>query len=208
MTIDGFLTLVALIVAVVAVIPSAMRRAIALKFGFCEWFVIVAGFLSVLFLEYYDTAKVLLRIPSIIFANRYKITANNFAFLLVILCSMVLFLSTRWKGIQARRMEKLKKLVDTLVEGELFADVIEIIIPNLTMISSIRAKWRTDDKQTERQRRRAQAVSDIIRTVFLSPRLVDYIARFKPYVAIEMMRIYCGHEDLRFCRYVRYVPDD
>ena len=151
MTMDGFLTLLALVAAVVAVIPSAMRRAVDLQFGVWQRLVVITGFVVVLFLEYYNTAKVILHLPSFGVATKYHLTPQNLAFGVVLLCGFYIVPVILWKRIPARRMEKLRRLIETLVESEEFGDAIEILSPHIAAIGNIYA--RRYEQQKARGRR-------------------------------------------------------
>jgi hypothetical protein len=189
MTIDGFVTLLALVAAVVAIIPSAMRRAVDLKLGVWERLVVIISFIVVIFLEYYDTAKVLFNIPSFGFATTYHLTPQYLAFVVVLLCGFFVAAVVLWKPIPARRMEKLQRLIETLMEGEQFADTIEILSPYIAAIGNIHAgRYEKQRTRGRHNRKNVTAATDIIRLLFLQPRLVQYIARSKPYVAIEMLK--------------------
>jgi hypothetical protein len=189
MTIDGFLTLLALVVAVVAVIPPAMRRAMDFKFGLSERFIILASFVIVLFLEYYDTAKVIFHIPSISLAHTLGITPQSLAFLVVIVSGIYAGAVVRWNRIPSRRMGKLKRLIETLVEAEKFGDTMEILSPYIGMIGNIHADgYEQKGNRRRRECKNVAAASDIIRIIFLSAKLAQYIARSKPYVAVEMLK--------------------
>jgi hypothetical protein len=188
-TIDGFVTLLALVVAVVAVIPSAMRRALDLKFDAWDRFIVIISFIAVIVLEYYETVKVIFHIPSFGFAQKYHLTPPYLAFLVVLLSGFFVAAVVFLKPIPARRMEKLRRLIETLLEDEQFGEAVEILSPYIEMIANIHSD--PSRQQSHRQPRTGQNVaasSSIFRLLFLSPKVAQYIARSKPYVAIDMLK--------------------
>jgi hypothetical protein len=67
----------------------------------------------VLFLEYYNAAKVIFHIPPFGVATAYHLTPQYLAFGIVLLCGFYIVPVVLSKPIPARRMAKLRRLIQT-----------------------------------------------------------------------------------------------
>ena len=134
MTIDGFLTFLTLIVGIYAVIPKVSRRTVDVKLGWVARAMVLATFLLLLVLELYEPIREILRLPSI-GLRRLGLRPQNVAFIILVVVGNYVALAIRYGRIPRRRLDKLHRLIEAAIEGEMYADLIDdVLIPNIDWI--------------------------------------------------------------------------
>ncbi len=139
MTLDGFLTFLALIIAAYAIVPSVSRLRLRLRLA---WPVVISlvGFAAVIYFEFFSLLNPLC--PYLFgracrFLNitpESPITTAQAAFIVVILWLILVWIALARTTLSAHALPTLSRLVSQLVYEHRYAELVELIEPHVGLL--------------------------------------------------------------------------
>lgn len=187
MSIDGLLTFVGLIAALLALATDARRSALMLRPGATILATVIFG-LAVLYLELFD----LLAPPCVwraevcqvlvLGAGRW-ITPQQAAFVLVMVWLVLIVLNLRRTKLMPRHMPRLLRLATDLADEKRFSEVCRVTQPHLKLIA------RTAGGRVKATTDQMEAATTLQRLVYRRPELIRFIALERPVMATQMMAV-------------------
>ena len=188
MSIDGLLTFVGLIVALLALATDARRSALMLRLGTTITITVVLG-LAVLYLELFDVLA-----PScgwradicgvLVLGSERWLSPQQGAFLLVLIWIALIGLNLSRGGLKPRHLPRLMALMTALVEDKRYSEACRVVQPHLGLIATTaagKAKGATIVQQ--------ESATALQRLFYRRPDLIRFIALERPTLAVEMMAI-------------------
>lgn len=134
MTIDGFLTFLSLLVAVLAVMNRAQRLNIWLKVKLIHILAIFLLFIAIFALELYDS---LFRLGWVPCAEVWPLKPNEIAFLGVIIGLPVLAAWIYFDVLPRSRLNRLRNLIEELMKTDQYIDALSLMEPYLDRLVQI-----------------------------------------------------------------------
>ena len=186
MTIDGLLTFVGLIVALLALASDARRSALMLRPVATVILTTVFG-LAVLYLELFD----LLAPPcpwgsaacaGLELGDRRWITPQQAAFLLVLIWIGLIMANLNRSKLKPRHLPRLLTLANALAEENRYSELCRVCAPHLDLIASTAAGKGGSEAQQ-------QAASALQRLLYRRNALIRFIAMERPAMAVKMMAV-------------------
>ena len=142
MTLDGFLTFLALVVAIYALIPEVTR--LRIKFGFCiQILVAISAFLLVLYFEFFSVLgrPCLTAIEPIceriVFTDNSSFTPPQAAFVTVLFwlaAALTIYKFSSWPRASSS-LPIMSQIIDNLIYEQRFAEAIKLIEPYIPIIN-------------------------------------------------------------------------
>jgi hypothetical protein len=136
MNLESLVTVASLIAAVYAIIPRARRLEISFRFGFFGWVIIVGGFLSVVYLQFYQTFKILGLTPDLNLA-RWGINQNNASFIVLLCTTLTLYIYILLRSLSRSNIEKFWELVLELSQERQYAELFYLTQKYIDRIESL-----------------------------------------------------------------------
>lgn len=187
MTIDGLVTFVGLVVALFALATDARRKALLLRTGVTVALTVVFG-AAVLYLELFSVlapecewGREACRIL-VLDGDAPWITAQQAAFVLVLVWLILVGLNLKRKTLGARHLPRLLALATALLEEKRFSELNRVTQPHLSLITKVASG---DLKASDPQR---QAASVLQRLLYRRRDYIHFIAMQRPATAVEMMK--------------------
>lgn len=187
MSIDGLLTFVGLIVALLALATDARRSALMLRPGVTIVVTVVFSLL-VLYLELFgllapacpwraDVCRVL------VLGEAEWLTPQQAAFGLVLIWLGLMVLNLRRTGLKPRHMPRLLRLATDLADEKRYSELCRVTQPHLTMIA------QTADGTVKASPAQMEAATTLQRLMYRRPELIRYITLERPVMATRMMAV-------------------
>lgn len=126
MTLDGFIVLLTLAATIYAITTNANRLKFWLRVGWLRLGLVALTFLAVNYLEFYKFFQHIGYALPFDF-DKAQISPEAAAYLLVLLCAALLWLSFRIKFVWTTDVHKLAPLTDELINEERYADLIDVL---------------------------------------------------------------------------------
>jgi hypothetical protein len=176
MTLDGFLTFLALIIAAYSVASSATRLRLRLRLASLS-FISITCFILVIYYEMFADngfgcpASFGILCRSLVLNETKFPTAGEVSFIIVLLwLSVALFTITR-RGVSVGALPSLRRLVDELLYGRRHAEVVEVVEPVLPLLSLAAARQLRTARLYDRLRiwRRSGTAMEIVRSGLSEP---------------------------------------
>lgn len=136
MNLDSLITVISLLVAVYAVVPRVRKLEFRLKFGFFGWLLITTALGLILYLQFYQTFRVLGLTPELNLA-RWRLTTNNFSFLVLVSCAISVFTYLSLQKLSRRRVFKFREFVSELARERRYAELFSLVERNLSSLDRI-----------------------------------------------------------------------
>lgn len=188
MSIDGLLTFVGLIVALLALATDARRSALLLRLGTTLTITAVLG-LAVLYLELFDVLA-----PScawgadvcrvLVLGKDRWLSPEQGAFLLVLVWIGLIVLNLRRGGLEPRHLPRLLALATALAEDKRYSEICRVVQPHFGLIATT-----ADGKGKRANPAQQQAAITLQRLLYRRPDLTRFIALERPALAVEMMAV-------------------
>lgn len=124
MTLDGFITLLTLLVAGYTVMTGSQRLKLHLRLGLPEGFLLSSTFLVVCYLQFYPLPEALGFGLPIKFSG---ITPKDASFVVIIICAALLFIIFSFKRTRASHILKIRNLTNQLVQERKFSELVDIL---------------------------------------------------------------------------------
>lgn len=186
MSIGGLVTFVGLVVALFALATDARRKALLLRRGVTVVLTALFG-VAVLYLELFSVwapecewgAKVCRVL--VLDGDKPWITAQQAAFVLVLVWLLLILLNLQRKALSARHLPRLSALATALFEEKRLSELNRVTQPHLGLISQISSGGApASDAQKE-------AASALQRLLYRRREYVQFIAMERPSSAVAMM---------------------
>lgn len=136
MNLDSLITVAGLFLAVYAVIPRVRRLEISLRFGKLGWLILFASLFLILFLQFYDTFRILGIGPDIDF-DQWGMTPNKASFIVFLISSMVLVLYLRMKKLSRSNLFKFRDYIFELSRENRYQELFSLIERNIEQLAKI-----------------------------------------------------------------------
>ena len=136
MNLDSLITIAGLFIAVYAILPRARRLEISLKFGKFGWLTLLMSSMSILYLQFYQTFRILGLTPGLSLST-WSITTSNASFIIFLLMSLILYLHLCFKGFSRPNMVKFREYVFELSREKRYSELFSLIEGNVEDISRI-----------------------------------------------------------------------
>lgn len=186
MSIDGLLTFVGLIAALLALATDARRQALLLRLGATIGLTAVFGVL-VLYLELFSvfaptcawsaaTCRVL-----ILDVPEAWITPQQLAFVLVLFWLALMILNLQRQALRPRHLPRLLALATALTDERRFSELCRVTQPHLALITQIASG---EGRATHTQREAAGALQWLL---YRRPELVRFVALERPRMAVALL---------------------
>ncbi len=188
MSIDGLVTFVGLVVALFALATDARRKALMLRLGVTVTLTVVFG-AAVLYLELFSVwapnchfSDAVCRVL-VLDGDDPWITAQQAAFVLVLLWLVLVLLNLQRKSLEARHIPRLFALVTALADEKRHSELCRVAEPHLGLIADVASgsKPATADQQ--------EAANALQRLLYRRREIVRFIALERPIMATCMMAI-------------------
>ncbi|MDF2811088.1 MAG: hypothetical protein K0S56_2119 [Microvirga sp.] len=188
LSIDGLLTFVGLIVALLALASDARRSALMLRLRMTVTITVVLG-LAVLYLELFDVLAPMCawraEICRVLILGEGKwLSPQQGAFLLVLVWIALIVLNLRRRGLKPRHLPRLLALATALAEDKRYSELCRVTQPHLGLIATT-ANGKSNDASVAQQ----EAATTLLRLLYRRSDLVRFIALERPAVAVEMMAV-------------------
>lgn len=142
MTLDGVLTLAALLVAVYAILPRSRTLELRLLLSTFEWLVIGVAAAGIFYFEFFSFFASIGFIPHLGLMQRYGLSPQSISFLIVFFASTVLFFEVRTKKLSPNRSEAFRDLLEELISEKKHPEVIFLFERHLDrLIKLLRADF-------------------------------------------------------------------
>lgn len=196
MTIDGFLTFLALIVAVYAVMPRDLRLNIWLKVRPAYLGLLILAFMAVNALELYGPLQSHGWVPD---PTHWALRPGDLAYLVVLGSIFIFAVLVRVTPLAQGKLNTLRDLVAELSSKDQYTELLSLLDAHLDRI----AKIYEGDTLAARSRKwldacdiwlpfpdqSQQLVEEIFRDTFLRPECVRALAQLKPYFALRIFAL-------------------
>ncbi len=136
MSFDSILTFIGIIIAVLALMPRAKLLFIKVKISWVDGLIIIFCFLTILYLLFYKTFYVFNISPGWNL-HRWKITPSNSIFIILFFLTFYLFLRIKYFTFAIRKVKKVGRMFDNLIQEEKYNDLIEFIDINFGRLKKI-----------------------------------------------------------------------
>ncbi|CAM3121531.1 hypothetical protein EJ082_15115 [Brevundimonas diminuta] len=188
MSIDGLLTFVGLIVALLALATDARRSALMLRLGTTVTITVVLG-LAVLYLELFDVLAPACEWRAdacqlLVLGDDRWLSPEQGAFLLVLVWIGLIALNLRRGTLKPRHLPRLLALATALAEDKRFSEICRVTQPHLGLIATT-ANGKSKGASAAQQ----DASITLQRLLYRRPDLTRFIALERPVVAVEMMAV-------------------
>lgn len=187
MTIDGLLTFVGLIVALLALATDARRSALMLRPGATILATVIFG-LAVLYLEFFDVLA-----PScawradiclvLVLGKNSWIEPSQAAFALVLVWLGLIVLNLKRTELEPRHMPRLLRLATDLADEKRFSELCRVTQPHLDLIAA------TAGGKVKASAAQIEAAMMLQRLLYRRPELIRFIALERPAMATRMMAV-------------------
>jgi hypothetical protein len=134
MTIDGFLTLLSLIVAVFAVIPRFRQLEVKLHIRWWDLLLLAFWFLSLLYLQFYNSFIKLGLTPSLGLYQKFALTSDKVAYLLSLTVILYLIIILNFRSIGRGSIKRFQDLISELISDQKWAELFSVIEKRLPQI--------------------------------------------------------------------------
>jgi hypothetical protein len=134
MTIDGLLTLLALLVAVFTVMSRAQRLNIWLKVRLAHILVICLAVIAIIALELYDALFKLGWVPC---SEAWPLKPNEIAFLGVIIGLPIVAASIHFAALPQSRLNRLRNLIEELMKTDQYTEALSLMETHLDRVAQI-----------------------------------------------------------------------
>lgn len=186
-----------LFAAIYAIVPRDRQLDLQLRLDLLDLFVLVAGSLAVLYLQFYDFFE----IRGFVFARAWPsgVTPVNTTYL--VLLGMMLWLAFRmtFTRLTLRKLDKFRLLLEELYWSEAFGELFRLLQKYRTQLFDIynrrtfRSRYPMTARLSRSHERGPEIVQEIIRTLFVSPKFVASLARTRPYLALDILSAWSEH---------------
>lgn len=188
MSIDGLLTFIGLIVALLALATDARRSALMLRPGATLLATVIFG-LAVLYLELFEvvapTCAWRAEVCRVLVLGETRwIAPQQAAFVLVMVWLILIVLNLRRTKLMPRHMPRLLRLATDLADEKRYSEVCRVTQPHLKLIARTAGGGMV--KATTDQ---MEAASTLQRLVYRRPELIRFIALERPAMATQMMAV-------------------
>ncbi|MBK7227368.1 MAG: hypothetical protein IPH97_00495 [Ignavibacteriales bacterium] len=136
MSFDSILTFIGIIIAVLALIPRAKLLFIKVKLTWYDITVVILCFLVILYLLFY-TSFFELGISPGWHLHKWRITPSNSIFIILLLLTILLFIRIKFFSFGIRKIIKVGRLIDNLLQEEKYNDLIDFLEINFERIRKI-----------------------------------------------------------------------
>ncbi len=130
MDLGSIITVAGLFIAVYAVIPRVRRLEISLRFGFFGWIVVAISVLTIIYLQFYQTFRVLGLTPGLSL-SRWAIDSSNASFIVLIFMSLTLFVYLKLRRLTRTNIVKFREFVYELSREKKYTELFSLIERNL-----------------------------------------------------------------------------
>ncbi len=187
MSIDGLLTFVGLIVALLALATDARRSALMLRPGATLLATVIFG-LAVLYLELFDvvapTCAWRVEVCQVlVLGEDRRIAPQDAAFVLVLVWLGLILLNLKRTALKPRHMSRLLRLATDLADEKRFSELCRVTQPHLGLIADTAGGA---GKASEAQR---EAATTLQRLLYRRPELIRFIALERPVMATRMLAV-------------------
>ena len=158
MTLDGFLTFLALMIAAYGVMPSATRLRLQLQ-PFLVSLISIICFVLVIYYEmigqdgFYCPAKLGVACTFLVLNDKKFPTAGEVAFAILIIWGLVTWFVLTRRTISARALPNLRRLVDQLLYERRLAELIQVVEPHLQLLAAAAGRKLRGARLYDRLRR-------------------------------------------------------
>jgi hypothetical protein len=136
MNLDSLITVVSLLVAAYAIVPRVRKLEFRLKFGLLGWVAVLASSSLILYLQYYQTFRILGLTPSLNLA-RWKLTTDNMSFLVLTCAGSFLGVYLSLQRLSRRRIYKFRDFASELSYEKRYAELFSLVKRNLTSLARV-----------------------------------------------------------------------
>lgn len=135
MTLDTLLTVIAIILGVLAIIPSYRRKELFLKISIYDKLVIIVLLIFYFYLQFYDIALKLELNLNLGLYKKYGITTNKASFLALLLILIYLWFSLRKLKLNKRKLHKFSLYIEDLHKNKNTVEAISLINENFEKLN-------------------------------------------------------------------------
>lgn len=136
MNLDSLITVAGLFVAVLAIIPRVRRLEISIRFGMFGWLIVLVSFVSVIYLQFYQTFRTLGFTPNLNLA-RWSITTSNASFLVLLFMCLILYSYLKIKSLSRSNVIKFRELVLELSREARYSELLLLVERHLHQIERL-----------------------------------------------------------------------
>ena len=136
MNLDSLITVASLFIAVYAILPRVRRLEISLRFGMFGWMVVLASFVAILYLQFYQTFHTL-GLTHGLNLSRWSITTSNASFIVLLCMVLALYTYLRVKGLSRSNVTKFREFVFELSRERRYSELFSLIERHLNKIERI-----------------------------------------------------------------------
>ena len=176
MSFDSILTFIGIIIAVLALIPRAKLLFIKVKVSWYDISIIILCFLVILYLLFYKSFLVIGLSPGWNL-YRWQITPSNSIFIILLILTCYLFFRINFFSFSIRKINKVERLIDNLMQEEKYNDLIEFLDINFERLEKISERKTTYLKLRDRAKKRDYSLEHILLEDKRTPKL-DRIIKF------------------------------
>lgn len=136
MNLDSLITVAGLFVAVYAIVPRVRRLETSLRFGKFGWMVLLISFISILYLQFYQTFRAFGLTPELNL-SRWSITTSNASFIILLSMAIVLYIYINIKGLSRSNVTKFREFVFELSREKKYSELFSLIERNIKQVECI-----------------------------------------------------------------------
>ena len=141
MSLDSVFTVLALLIAVIAIIPNYKFKYLMLKSRIIDWIIIVLAVLVVLYLQFYLTFYSWNLTPQLGLYNKFYLTQYNISFIVVFVLGIYVSLRIKFSKIPRRKFYKIRKLINDYSVRHKFNEIIIMLKENDKQFNDICSKY-------------------------------------------------------------------